>query len=281
MVKAHRLNRLIDSKSNRSIFLPIDHGTSLGPLQGIRPLHKLVNLSIEHNIQAIIAHQGVIQKIISSGINTKGLEFLLHVSCSTSMSSDPLHKQVVSSVEHCLRLGVAGISVHVNLGVEKEYEMVRDLGSLCRKAYEWGVPVLTMINVHEKTVGSTHKEFAKNVSHGVRLAGELGSDFVKVQYPGSFEHVLDAVTAFDLPVLLSGGENVSNHRELFSQVKTAIDAGMQGACIGRNVFDDENPELISHCLNEIIHQDKQLDEVWNYYEATKVKQKEAELINIR
>ncbi|WP_203363929.1 deoxyribose-phosphate aldolase [Bacillus sp. REN10] len=280
MGKAHRLNKLIDFKSQKSIFLPIDHGTTLGPLKGIRSLNKLVDLSAENNIQAIIAHQGVIQNIVSKGTNTKKIEFLLHISCSTEMFKDPSSKQIVSSIEHCLRLGAVGVSIHVNLGVEKENEMVKDLGAVCEKAYEWGLPVLAMINVHDQTDGASRKEFSKKISHGVRLAGELGSDFVKIQYPGNFQNIVDAVSAFDIPILLSGGENTENSRELFIQLREALDAGIKGACIGRNLFDAEHPKLISSCLSMIVHENKSIEEVWDYYESSTLQTKDNEFMNL-
>ncbi|WP_332693658.1 class I fructose-bisphosphate aldolase [Halalkalibacter lacteus] len=251
MNKALRMNRLINPVSKNSIFFPIDHGTTLGPLMGLTDIPNLVKVVAESNFQAVVAHKGTINYALQNIENTRNIDYILHLSASTNFVYNGEFKQIVSTIEHGLRIGVTGISVHVNLGVAEEPTMLKDLGLVCDEAYKWGLPVLAMMNVFDEDDSLNPNKNA--IAHAVRVAGELGSDIVKVKYAGNQEKMKEAVDAFDIPVLISGGEKSDNTLNIFNQIYESIQVGARGISIGRNIFEDKNPRAMSLALSSLVH----------------------------
>ncbi|MBB4824761.1 DhnA family fructose-bisphosphate aldolase class Ia [Sporosarcina luteola] len=250
MNKALRMNRLFHPISRNAIFFPVDHGTTLGPFGKLTDIPALVCMAEENQFQSIVAHKGTIQWAIDNGEETRSMNYLLHLSASTQFILNGEFKQLVSTIEHGLRIGVAGISVHVNLGVREEPAMLKDFGLICDEAYKWGLPVLAMMNVFGERTEDPGKNF---IAHAVRVAGELGADIVKVKYAGTKEQMKEAIEAFPIPVLLSGGEKSSDLMGMFNQIYDSLYAGARGISIGRNIFEDKYPVAMSKALSSLVH----------------------------
>lgn len=263
--KMLRNHRLIHPVTGRSVLLPLDHGTTMGPLNGIRNIPEIVAMAVRSRVQGVIAHKGAIAWAVKGGGEALRTEYILHLSASTNMGPDESRKEIVAGVRHALQLGVTGISVHVNLGVAGEPAMLRDLGRISDEAYTWGLPVLAMMNVHKELEVSRSAAIGKRVAHAVRIAGELGADMVKVEYPGSFETFVDAAGSFSIPVLLAGGEKSSNKLEWFTSIHQALLAGCKGICIGRNIFADERPDVMCQALVGMVHEGMTPEEAYHQY----------------
>ncbi|KQU63228.1 hypothetical protein ASG66_02110 [Bacillus sp. Leaf406] len=250
MNKTLRMNRLFHPVSHNAIFFPVDHGTTIGPVGRLTDIPYLSKMAEENDFQSIVAHKGTIHWAIEQGEATSDISYLLHLSASTNFVLNGEFKQLVSTIEHGLRIGVTGISVHVNLGVQEEPTMLKDLGLICDEAYKWGLPVLAMMNVFGEATLNPER---KSIAHAVRVAGEVGADIVKVKYPGSIEDMKEAVDAFPIPVLMSGGEKSNDPLALFKEIHDSIQAGARGISIGRNIFEDRHPAAMSKALAGLVH----------------------------
>jgi DhnA family fructose-bisphosphate aldolase class Ia len=156
----------------------------------------------------------------------------------------------VTSVEHALRLGATAVSVHVNLASESEPDMLRDLGRVSDQCEFWGVPLLAMMYVRD---GSRESEFDPGkVAHAARVAEELGADLVKVNYPGSVEFLAQVVSAVSIPVIIAGGPKTGSVKDLLQTIADALSAGARGVAIGRNIFEDEQPERLSSLVRRVL-----------------------------
>jgi DhnA family fructose-bisphosphate aldolase class Ia len=176
------------------------------------------------------------------------------LSASTSLAPEAQanRKEVVSSVEHSIRLGATAISTHVNLGSPFEADQLRDVGLIAEECDKWGLPLLAMMYVRD---GSKDHEFdSVRIRHAARVAEELGADIVKVNYSGSAESFKDVITGVKIPVLIAGGERLSSSGDLLSMVDDAISAGANGISIGRNIFQDENPAKLCAGIRSILDQ---------------------------
>ena len=85
-----------------------------------------------------------------------------------------------------------------------------------------------------------------------RIAVELGADIVKTLYTGDSDSFRSVVDGCPVPVVIAGGPQVSNDKELLDMVKGAIDAGAVGISMGRNIFQHSNPEKITKAISNII-----------------------------
>jgi class I fructose-bisphosphate aldolase len=259
-----RLRKLFDASSGRSILLPIDHGTTIGPIGNLKEIPSIVRLAQEEKLQGIVAHKGTIAWATKHLQQGEATEFILHLSASTNMGPDSSFKQIVSSIQHALRIGATGISVHINLGVTEEPKMLKDLGIVCDEAYAWGLPVLVMVNICKDNDAMLDPPL-KNIAHAIRIAGELGADLVKVQTPVLTERHSDLFQVFDIPVLIAGGALTTNRLNWFKSIELAISAGCMGLCIGRNVFEDKSPNAMCRSLRALVHQEVTAEEAESLY----------------
>jgi DhnA family fructose-bisphosphate aldolase class Ia len=268
--KSLRLHRLFHPVSERSILLPLDHGMTTGPTPGLIHIPEIVTLASLYGFQGVVAHKGVIQWAIESGPTARNVDYLLHLSASTILSSNTTFKQMVSTIQHALRIGVTGISMHINLGVPEEAEMLRELGQVSEEAYQWGLPLLAMFNIYEHT--GVQSSSWKKIAHAVRIAGELGVDIVKVPMCAEQDRTVDIIQSFPIPVLFAGGEQMGDKLEMFTKIHHTLSSGARGICIGRNVFEDKDPAAMCRALNGLVHEGLTPEEAWTTYSESLLQQ---------
>ena len=81
----------------------------------------------------------------------------------------------------------------------------------------------------------------------------LGADIIKTNYTGDQDSFARVVESCPVPVVIAGGPRVESELDLLSMVEGAIGAGARGVAIGRNVFQHENPELITRRICGVVH----------------------------
>ncbi|PKN08924.1 MAG: fructose-bisphosphate aldolase [Deltaproteobacteria bacterium HGW-Deltaproteobacteria-8] len=255
--KAIRLERIFNRNTKRTIIVPMDHGTTVGPIPGIVDMREAVGAVVEGGANAVLMHKGLVR----CGHRTQGKDIglIVHLSASTTLSPFPNAKTLVGTVEDAIRLGADAVSVHINLGDESEAKMLTDFGQVTSTAQSWGIPVLAMVYARGPKVKS---EFDPDiVAHCARVGVELGADVVKVPYTGdvdTFGHVVDSCC---VPVVIAGGPKLDSTKAFLQMVHDSILAGGSGLSVGRNVFQHKNPALLTQALAKVVHEDMDVDEV--------------------
>ncbi len=254
--KQIRMERIINRNSRRTVIVPMDHGVSMGPVEGLVDMKTTVNAIAEGGANAILMHKGV----VGCGHRGSGKDvgLMIHVSASTSLAPDPNAKVLVCTVEEAVKLGADAISIHVNLGAEDEKEMLRDLGLVARQAIEWRMPLLAMMYTRGQKIKNEYD--VEVVKHAARVGAELGADMVKVPYTGSPETFRDVVDGCFVPVVIAGGEKMETDKDILTMVRGSIDAGGAGASIGRNAFQHHRPDKIVQAISLIVHENATVDE---------------------
>lgn len=230
--KETRLRRLY-RHSNRLLIVPMDHGVSIGAVDGLTNIAATVQAVFAGKADAVIVHKGLMRYLGELAPPADG-EIIVHLSASTNLSPEPNRKELVSSVQHALRLGATAVSVHVNLGGPHEPAMLRDLGAVAEQCDYWGMPLLAMMYVRGGEPGGEYDP--GKIAHAARVAEELGADLVKVNYTGSPETFRQVTASVRIPVLIAGGPKMGSLEELLSMIQGALAAGAGGVSIGRNVF---------------------------------------------
>jgi class I fructose-bisphosphate aldolase len=248
--KQIRMERIFNRNSGKTVIIPMDHGVSMGPVEGIIDMKRAVNAVAEGGANAIVIHKG----IVTCGHRGSGKDvgLIIHLSASTSMAPDPNAKVLVCGVEEALKLGADAVSIHVNLGAEDEKDMLKDLGYVSRQAKEWGVPLLAMMYTRGRKIKSQYD--VEVVKHAARVGAEIGADVVKVPYTGSPESFRQVVEGCFVPVVIAGGEKMETDEEILSMVRGSIDAGGAGVSIGRNAFQHAQPEKIVRAISRIVNE---------------------------
>jgi predicted phospho-2-dehydro-3-deoxyheptonate aldolase len=244
--KKIRIKRIINRKSGKTVIIPLDHGVSLGPIQGLQDIDKTVNMIIRGGANATVVHKGIVTSTNRTEDTDIGL--IIHLSASTSLNPEPNDKISVCEVEEALALGADAVSVHVNIGAGTESHMLESLGRTARECNQWGMPLLAMMYPRGDKVDVN----VESVKIAARVGAELGADIIKCPYTGSAESFEEVVKGCPVPVVIAGGSKLSDE-ETLKMIEGAMKAGAAGLSMGRNVFQHEDPEFFVRVVCEMVH----------------------------
>ncbi len=254
--KKIRLERIIDRNSRKTVIIPMDHGVTVGPIEGLEDMRATVSKVVAGGVNAILMHKGIVQA--GHRGTGKDVGLIIHLSGGTSMSPDPNAKELVCSVEEALKLGADAVSVHINLGAETDKEMLGQLGFISERCLQWQMPLIAMMYTRGPKIKNEYD--LNNTKHAARVGAELGADIVKVVYTGSVEGFAEVVEGCPVPVVIAGGPKMDSDEDIFKMVEDALKAGATGVSIGRNAFQHENPEKIVEALCKMVHNDTSVKE---------------------
>ena len=257
--KKIRMERIIDRRTNKCVIVPVDHGVSDGPIDGIIDLASTIENVSKGGANAVLMHKGMVGKGHRGYGSDIGL--IIHLSASTGLSPDPNHKVLVTSVEKAIKLGADAVSVHVNVGSDMESQMIEEMGSIAEVCGDWGMPLIAMMYPRGKNVSDSHDP--EVVKLAARAGAELGADIVKTNYTGDPDTFKEVVDGCPVPVVIAGGPKVETEEDLFSMVKDAVSVGGAGVAMGRNIFQAKNPELMTRAISEVVHNQISVEEALN------------------
>lgn len=251
MGKKIRLERIFNRETNRCIIVPMDHGVSIGPCEGLVDMREAVQDMSLGGADAVLMHKGLVR----CGHRTYGkdLGLIVHLSASTDLSPHPNSKTLVATVEEAIRLGADAVSIHVNIGDELERDMLSQIGKVSEAADRWGMPLLAMVYARGPKIKNSYDP--EVIAHCARVGVELGADVVKVPYTGdmdSFAHVCDSCC---VPVVIAGGAKMDSTKSFLEIVYDSVKAGGAGLSVGRNVFQHPNRKELVRVLRGIVHED--------------------------
>ena len=254
--KMVRLERIMNRSTRRTIIVPMDHGVSSGPIEGIKDIKGAIDRVAEGGANAVVLHKGMVRAGHRGGGRDIGL--IVHLSASTDLSPSKNDKVLVCSVEEAIRLGADAVSIHVNIGADMEREMLRDFGVVSRACEEWQIPLLAMVYGRGPKIENQYDP--KVVAHCARIGAELGADIVKVPYSGDPESFSLATEGSPIPVVIAGGPKMKSEKDVLEMVHGAIKAGASGLSIGRNIFQAKDPALMVRAMAKIVHEGGTVEE---------------------
>lgn len=258
--KEIRMERIFNRNTKKTVIVPMDHGVSIGPVQGLIDMKTAVNAVANGGANAIVIHKGIVQ----AGHRRKGRDvgLIIHLSASTTLSPFPNAKTMICTVEEAITLGADAVSVHINIGDDSERDMLKDLGLTAGVANSWGMPLLAMLYARGKNIKNEYD--AGLIRHAARLGAELGADIVKVPYTGDPESFAKVVEGCHAPVVIAGGPKMKSDRDILEMVKGAMEAGGRGVSIGRNIFQHHDPARMVGAIGRIVNRNSSVDDACAY-----------------
>jgi len=254
--KKIRLERIFDRNSGKTVIVPMDHGVTVGPIEGLEDMRTTIGKVVSGGANAILMHKGVVRAGHRGAGKDVGL--IIHLSGGTTLSPDPNAKELVCTVEEAIKLGADAVSVHINLGAETDKEMLGQLGFVSDRCSHWQMPLIAMMYVRGPKIKN---EFdVSNVKHAARVAAELGADIVKVPYTGSVESFAQVVRGCPVPVVIAGGEKMESDKDIFKMVQESLEAGGAGASIGRNAFQHAKSDKMVQAISKMVHHGASIDQ---------------------
>ena len=253
--KQVRLERIINREDHRTIIVPMDHGVTIGAVDGLVDMREAVNDMAIGGADAVLMHKGLIRCSHRSAGKDVGL--IVHLSASTMLTPNANTKTLVGTVEEGIKHGADAVSVHVNLGDPNERLMLADLGKVAAACDDWHMPLLAMMYARGPEIANSFDP--KVVAHCARVGVELGADIVKVSYTGDMDSFADVVSGCCVPVVIAGGERMDSTRQVLQMVHASIKAGGAGVSMGRNVFQHPRRIELMRALRAIVHDNADVD----------------------
>jgi fructose-bisphosphate aldolase/2-amino-3,7-dideoxy-D-threo-hept-6-ulosonate synthase len=249
--KTIRMGRILNRQTGRTVMVPMDHGITIGPVTGLTNITRSTAAAAEGGANAVVMHKGIVKECYVKF--PKDLGLIIHLSASTNLSIDPDHKIIITRPLEAMRLGADAVSVHVNVGSEKERDMLCDLGNISRACEDLGLPLLAMMYPRGKNI---HNQFDPElIAHACRVGAEMGADIIKTNYTGDPDTFREVIRGCPVPVIVAGGMKTGSDKELLDKIKGAIDSGACGVAVGRNVFMHENPAVMVRRICGVVHED--------------------------
>jgi len=244
--KTRRLKRIMQ-QDNRTVIVPMDHGITVGPIQGIENMQAITDKLVKGNADAILVHKGIAKRI-----DTGDAGLIVMLTGVSNLNPNPNGKVQVCSVQEAIRIGADGVSVHINVGAQDEDKMLQTLGKVSEECEQFGMPLLAMMYPRGPKITSEHAP--EVVAHAARIGAELGADIIKTNYTGSIDTFKTVIESCPIPVVIAGGPKCKSLTEVLQTTFDALQAGASGLSIGRNVFQCNDPTKITKALSSIVHQ---------------------------
>jgi len=243
-----RIERIIDRNTGRAVIVPMDHGFSMGQIDGLLDMTKTISDVSDGGANAIVLHKGMVKR--GHRRHGRDIGLIIHLSGSTSLNPDPNDKVQVCTVEEAIALGADAVSIHINLGSPNESKMLEIGANVVKDCNRWGMPLLVMIYPRGKGIDAYSPQ---SVGHCVRVAEELGADMIKTNYPNDPEAFKRIVKACSVPVFIAGGEKTGDLESL-GIIRDSVEAGGAGVCVGRNSFQREDTRAFVKALCKVVHE---------------------------
>lgn len=250
VAKKIRWSRFLDRKSGRGIIVPIDHGLTAGPLEGLDSMAQIARWITHPGITGVIAHKGMVERLGGRDL-LRGLGVIIHLNGMTSIAPRPDRKERLTSVDAALRLGADAVSLQLNFDGANDAHNLTQLGGVVDEAQRHGLPVLTML--YDKVPCDDQAARVQRLRHLMRACVELGTDALKLAAPAVLSEV---------PVLLAGvqehtavffaGGSLCSEEEMLRLAREVADCGAAGLCVGRNVFQRESAEGFLTRLQQVL-----------------------------
>lgn len=254
--KQVRMERILNRTTGRTIIVPMDHGVTMGLVDGLIDMREAVNDMAKAGADAVLMHKGLVRCSYRSAGRDIGL--IIHLSASTALSPNGNTKTLVGSVEEALKHGADGVSIHINLGDPNERNMLADFGAVAEACDNWHMPLLAMVYARGPQIKNSFDP--KAIAHCARVGVELGADIVKVSYTGDIDTFAEVVAGCCVPVVIAGGERMDSDRQVLQMVADSLKAGGSGISMGRNVFQHPRRVKLVRALRAIVHDNATVDQ---------------------
>jgi predicted phospho-2-dehydro-3-deoxyheptonate aldolase len=250
--KTRRIKRIMQ-KDNRTVIVPMDHGVTIGPIQGLTNMQVITNQLVKGGVDAILVHKGIAKRV-----DTSNAGLIVMLSGMSNLSPNVNAKVQVCSVQEAIHIGADAVSVHVNVGAQDEDKMLQNLGKVAEECDIFGLPLLAMMYPRGPKIQNEHAPDV--VAHAARIGAELGADIIKTNYTGDIETFKAVIESCPSPVVIAGGPKCKSPEEILQTTSDSIKAGAAGLSIGRNVFQCESPTQILKALVAIVHQNSTVEQ---------------------
>lgn len=263
-MKAYRLNRLFNAKSNRCFDVAVDHGffNELPFLQGIEDLGAAVRAVVDaapDAVQLTIGQAKYLQQI--PGKNKPALVLRTDIAnvYGKDLPRTLFSRMIEDPVGQALRLDATCVVVNLfQIPGQPEVtdQCIQNILAIKPECDLWCMPLMIepLVFKPNATAGGymVDGDLAK-IKPLVRQAVELGADIIKADPTDdvSVYHEVVQISG-DIPVLVRGGGKATDE-EILERTYNLIQQGVSGIVYGRNIIQHASPAGMTRALMAVVH----------------------------
>jgi len=239
--KIRRLARLF-AADGKCLVVAMDHAGFMDkPQRGLEQPEQVIRRVVAAGADAFLLTLGSAQRC-AQVIERAGVWLSVE-------AQPPLLERIV---ETALQIGVDGIKCMVYPWCDQAPDSMTNLAALAADCQKWGMPLMAEV-IPGGFSGGAEMRAPEKISAGARVAMEAGADVIKTFYTGDPESFYLITQNCAVPIIVLGGERVTNDQDLALNVRGALAAGAAGVAIGRNIWGHPQPEQITQLLATAIH----------------------------
>lgn len=243
--KQIRLNRIF-AGDGRSVVVAMDHGLpGVTPLAALRQPRHLIERVARGGADAILTTPGIAAHFAA---HIRYLGLIVRLDGAATMLGKGGEMRLIASVEDALKLGADAVAVMGFCGTDNEANSLETLGRVAVECRRLGVPLLAEM----LPLGYGAKPTLTQLVQAARIGAEMGADIIKLPYVGPAEAFKEVTETCFAPVLVLGG-SAKTADSVLTQIQGALSAGAAGVAIGRNVWQQEDPAMMTRSIAQVVH----------------------------
>jgi fructose-bisphosphate aldolase, class I len=248
------------TKNGKSLILAYDQGFEHGPtdldLINVDPDY-IFKIALDGGYNALALQAGIVEKYMKE--EYRKIPLIIKLNAKTNLpKGDPISLQH-TSVSYALKLGAAAVGYTIYLGSIHEQIMFKEFASICEEAHSLDIPVICWMYPRGESI--QNEISTDTLAYAARVAMELGADIVKLKYNGDPEAMKWVIKcAGKTKVVIAGGPRVSEN-DFEKLTYDAMYSGAIGIAVGRNVWQDKTPLVLTKALKQIIFENKMPEEI--------------------
>lgn len=242
------------TKDGKALFLAYDQGMEHGPSdfddENADP-QNILDIAVNGNFTAVILQKGIAEKYYSNTKYQQQIPLILKLNGKTNLIDDPdPYSPQICSVAEALEIGASAVGYTIYVGSKHESKMFKEFSNIEQESHTANIPLIGWMYIRGS--GAEGKSIPELTAYAARLGLEMGTDIIKIKYPGDEKSLRWAVdNAGKTKVVVSGGDK-QNEKTFLDMVQKSMQAGAIGMAVGRNIWQADNPLEITEKVKKII-----------------------------
>jgi class I fructose-bisphosphate aldolase len=248
--KQIRLRRIFSHPSGRLCSIAVDHfiGYGEGLPPGLRHVRQTLAAVAEGRPDAITMHKGIALSLWEPYAGVIPL-----IVQTSAMRVDDSACEQLATPEDAIRLGADAVAVAAFIRGDSETAHLRIVADCVREAERFELPVFCHIYPRTFAGVAAVSLAPEDIAWAARCAVEAGADVVKTPYCGDRVAQAQIVADCPVPLVAAGGPAAPTFEEALRLMAEAVQSGMRGATIGRNVWNEPNITARVQAFKAVIH----------------------------
>ncbi|MGC8612496.1 MAG: class I fructose-bisphosphate aldolase [Athalassotoga sp.] len=271
-VKELRISRILNSKSGKSVIIPIDHGIVMGNVEGLEDPLKILKQLIDTGIDGTLLSPGIgkISLDLFSSKDAPGRILTADIPLLSTVpggSGEVVGHEIIADVEFALRYNFDIVKVLLPWGEREHVQMesVRVVSDLANECDRWNMPLMVEPVLWGEAIPKEKRNDPKIIEHASRMALEMGADILKIPYTGNKSEFRDLVNNLKVPVFILGGPKMDSIEGVLRVAKESVEAGAKGIVFGRNVWQNPKMKDLVRALKMIVHDNAEISNAMNNF----------------